>query len=201
MLINEALSGFAPDFIPVVFRRLRKFGTRVAPLGDKVGMRMIIFPVLSVLFLVQSSFAADYYVSVSGSDNSPGTEALPFRSPQAAANVVNPGDTVYIKDGTYPASTATGRVMNLSRSGTPGNMITFRNYPGHSPQIGRLPATLDDTFGFVLWKGASYIRFEGLAFAGTNSACIFLVNTSANAGSGNIEISGNTFDQCGVARS
>ena len=42
-----------------------------------------------------------YYVSPTGSDSNPGTSASPFLTIQAAANAVNPGDMVIVRDGTY----------------------------------------------------------------------------------------------------
>ncbi len=70
----------------------------------------IIAPIffLGLFGLVKSSLAADmYYVSPSGNDINPGTEASPFRNIQRAADIVNPGDTVIVKDGTYSAPTGT----------------------------------------------------------------------------------------------
>jgi hypothetical protein len=153
--------------------------------------------VLVCLIATEASFAAEYYVSASGSDNNPGTEAKPFRNPQAAAAVVNPGDIVYLMNGVYAASTSDKRVMNLVRSGTKENMITFRNYPGHKPQIGRLPATTADQYGFVA-LGADYIRFEGLTFVGTEQGCLYIASIGEN-GSEGIEVVNNTFLQCGRA--
>lgn len=165
---------------------------------DPKHIKLMIAPlVLLTVLWSKSSYATDYYVSPSGSDSNPGTEQLPFRNPQAAANVVNPGDTVFLMDGTYPGVGSDKRVLNLSRSGTPGNMITFRNYPGHRPQIGRLPPTKDDQYGFVL-LGADNIRIEGLAFVGTEQKCLYIASNGIN-GSTNVEIIDNTFDQCGRA--
>jgi hypothetical protein len=45
-----------------------------------------------------------YYVATSGNDSNPGTETLPWRTIQKAANIVSTGDTVYIKAGTYVES-------------------------------------------------------------------------------------------------
>src|SRR5579864_4080172 len=45
--------------------------------------------------------ATTYYVSPSGSDTNPGTQAAPFRQIRAAIAKVKPGDTVSIADGSY----------------------------------------------------------------------------------------------------
>ena len=48
-----------------------------------------------------------YYVdATAGNDASPGTSARPFRTLQHAADLVNPGDGVVVKDGVY-----TGRAL------------------------------------------------------------------------------------------
>ncbi len=68
-----------------------------------------------------------HYVSPTGDDNNPGTEPLPFRNIQAAADKVSPGDTVIVKDGTYTDTNNDGRIVYLSRSGDANNPITFRS--------------------------------------------------------------------------
>jgi len=77
-----------------------------------------------------------YYVdqdNPSADDSNPGTEALPFSTIQAAADIVDPGDTVLIKAGTYQNQLsycvgATCNLVSISRPGTSGNVITFRPY-------------------------------------------------------------------------
>lgn len=196
MFIKESARILALNFTPGQSQKRLRIKGFLKSSGAAMEVAKILIPLVSALAFVQPSLAADYYVSASGSDNNPGTEALPFRNPQAAANVVNPGDTVYIMNGTYAAPSGTKRVMNLNRSGTAGNMITFRNYPGHSPQIGRLPASRAEDFGFAFGNGASHIRVEGLKFAGTRFSCLWLSNLEPAE---NIEVIGNIFDQCGKA--
>jgi len=72
--------------------------------------------------------AATYYVATNGNDSYSGTSSQPFRTPQKAANIASPGDTVLLRAGTYPPFT-------VSRSGLSGAPITFKNYPGESPLI------------------------------------------------------------------
>jgi len=144
---------------------------------------------------------ANFYIDVAtGDDTDDGTtEALAWKTfGQLCANV-SPGDIVLVKNGTYPATTGDDRIINMpqSCSGTVGNLITIKNFPGHSPQLGRLPATTDDQHGIVL-VGADYIRFEGLNFVGTEHKCLNIASNGEN-GSIGIEVVGNTFDQCGRA--
>jgi len=45
--------------------------------------------------------AAEYVVSVNGSDQNPGTVGMPFRTIQKAADVMQPGDVCIVRAGTY----------------------------------------------------------------------------------------------------
>ena len=70
-----------------------------------------------------------YYVDTNNpnaSDNNPGTEALPFKTIQRAANLVGPGDTVLVKGGIYTET------VRIRANGTPSQPITFRAYNGQS---------------------------------------------------------------------
>ena len=48
-----------------------------------------------------STGTADYFVSLTGSDNNPGTKARPFLSLNKAYRVADPGDTIEVAGGTY----------------------------------------------------------------------------------------------------
>ncbi|OAB47259.1 right-handed parallel beta-helix repeat-containing protein [Paenibacillus antarcticus] len=78
-------------------------------------------------------YAADtgtYYVSTAGDDNNPGTLTSPWRTIQKAANTVLPGNTVYVRGGTYL------EYVSIKVSGTQaGGYITFQNYLDEIPVI------------------------------------------------------------------
>ncbi len=66
-----------------------------------------------------------YYVSPTGDDNSTtGSESAPFKTIQKAANKVNPGDTVIVKNGTYTDENNDAYVLVVTRGGTKGNLGT-----------------------------------------------------------------------------
>lgn len=71
--------------------------------------------------------AGAYHVSPTGSDDNPGTAALPWRTLDHAAEAAAPGDTVAVHAGTYSAP---GRITRLDRAGTAGAPITFVGMPG-----------------------------------------------------------------------
>ena len=70
-----------------------------------------------------------WVVSTGGNDNNPGTLALPFKTIQHAANIAQPGDTVFIRGGTYRET------VTPARSGTVSAPITYRPYNSESVTI------------------------------------------------------------------
>ena len=96
------------------------------------------------------------YVDFHGmcSDSGPGTQADPFCTVQAAANVVDPGQTVDISAAT---ASEDPQSVTISRSGTPGEPITFA-WPrtGVDPllspekQTGKAVVTLQDVHDVTL---------------------------------------------------
>src|SRR5262245_58410637 len=66
-----------------------------------------------------AAFAADYYVKNGGNDGANGLSiATAWATPQHAADVVSPGDTVHVLNGSYGG-------FYVERSGTAANPITF----------------------------------------------------------------------------
>lgn len=76
-------------------------------------------------FLCLGSYlnAADYYVATDGSDSNAGTLLAPFATIQHAATVLSPGDTCYIRGGSYYQNTVIDGLH-----GTSSLPITFTNY-------------------------------------------------------------------------
>ena len=102
------------------------------------------------------------YVAPNGNDSNPGTEALPFLTIGKAASVVNPGNTVLIRAGTY-AQTST-----FTRSGTPDAWITIMPYGEEDVLISGV-GTLGILF---LLQNTSYIRIRGIRFADSVSEAV-----------------------------
>ena len=66
--------------------------------------------------------ANTYFVAPNGNDNSPGTEAKPFKTIQRGAKALSAGDTLLVKAGTYVEQ------ISVSDSGTKNNPITIKAY-------------------------------------------------------------------------
>lgn len=68
---------------------------------------------------------ATLYVSPNGSDSNSGRSVdAPLRTVQRAANIVQPGDVVYLRGGVYPIQ------VGFNTSGTSSQPIVWTSYPG-----------------------------------------------------------------------
>ncbi|EKD18389.1 uncharacterized protein L3040_007584 [Drepanopeziza brunnea f. sp. 'multigermtubi'] len=86
-------------------------------------MRYNIF--LVVVAAAHSAYAATYYVSPTGSDTAAGTLAAPYRSIQLAVDKVVPGDTIFMRGGTYSLTT---NIKITRKDGTSSARITLSAY-------------------------------------------------------------------------
>jgi hypothetical protein len=129
------------------------------------------------LFLVTIAGAADYFVSISGLDTNPGTEALPWRTIQKAANSLAAGDTAWVRTGIYKER------VTVNVSGNPtGGPVSFRAFPGEKPIIdgARFIPRKDDTALFLI-KDREYVLVQGFeirrykATSGNRTPCGILV--------------------------
>jgi hypothetical protein len=105
-----------------------------------------------------------YYVSGTGSDSADGlSAATAFLTLQHAANLTQPGDTVYVMNGTYNNSCPSCAVLDISTPGTANNWITYKAYPGQNPQI-----SFNGWEGILFAPTAAYIEVNGLSILGNN---------------------------------
>ena len=84
---------------------------------------------------------AEFYVAPDGKDDQAGTLEAPFATVNRATRTIAPGDTVFIRGGTYKMTEAQiarrnrGRawVNSLSKSGKPGQPINYFAYQNEQP--------------------------------------------------------------------
>jgi hypothetical protein len=88
----------------------------------------------------------DYYVSPAGSDTNPGTLAAPFQTIQRCANSALPGDTCYIRAGTYRET------IQPPISGTADAPISFKPYNGETVTV----SGADVLIGWTAHQGSIY---------------------------------------------
>jgi hypothetical protein len=105
-----------------------------------------------------------YYVSPSGNDANPGTQASPFQQIRAAVAVVQPGDTVLVADGSYLGFDVS------SVNGAAGQPITIQA----QGQNALVTATTDrpDNRDNIFITYSSYVLIDGLNSSnGPRSGC------------------------------
>ena len=113
------------------------------------------FLVLILLLLSSISYGRTFYLSPKGNDFNPGTLAQPFFTLNKAWTVISPGDTIYLRGGSYQY-VSTQYLTN--KNGNSSNMIKVWAYPGEIPVI-----TKNITTGFA-YTWASGILFTGNYF-------------------------------------
>ena len=115
----------------------------------------------------QSSPGDSFYVATSGSDSTGnGSIGSPWRTIQNAVNHSGPGDTVYIRAGTYEEQ------VNVGVSGTATNYIIIRNYSNESVTVTG-SAVRASVFTST---GRDYVAIKGLTIRSSLSYCVWLSN-------------------------
>jgi hypothetical protein len=109
------------------FESRRSIESRRITLYKKTANRIIAAAAVAVAAVTGSAAATTYYVAPDGDNTNNGT-TQPWRTIHYAANNVNvlPGDTVYIRAGTYIEK------VTFNRGGTPTSKIIFSGYPGET---------------------------------------------------------------------
>jgi len=120
--------------------------------------------------LAATASAATYYSAPAGSDSNPGTLPQPFRTLAKGLTVLKPGDTLYLRGGSYKES-----ISDLGQpvpSGTAGQPITIAAYPTETVTIGGT-----GSYAIVDLNATQYLTFTGdpgsahnLVFDGTNTS-------------------------------
>lgn len=113
-----------------------------------------------------------YFVATNGKDSNPGTEAQPWRTIQKAADTVQFGDVVFIKQGTYYER------VQPKNSGQEDLIIVYANYPGHTVTIDGTGVSVPGWGGLFDLSDTSYIRVSGLRVVNSSSSGIFADRTS-----------------------
>lgn len=102
--------------------------------------------------------ATTIYVSPTGSDTSAGTLTAPLKSIQSAIDKAVPGDTIYLRGGTYSPSTN----IQIKKSGTANSPYTLSAYASETPIIDgeALPSTPAPVGGSVAKADRGVLHIE-----------------------------------------
>lgn len=122
-----------------------------------------------------SEFSRVLWVAPTGSDTAAGTEAAPFRTVAKALSLLQPGEAVFLKSGTY-----TERLKLDARDGSSTRYLTVMAAPGAKPVFqGGTGSTTP-----LLDVHRAYWRIEGLTFdvAGDRAFAAFWRGAGAHDG-------------------
>lgn len=136
---------------------------------------MNLLMVAGIAVAVSNAFGAVYYVAPNGKDSNNGSKDSPFATLNKANRVVNAGDTVWVRGGTYMHQD-TSFVKNdnmfagihLTKSGSSDNKrIHYLAYPGEKPVIDFSKMPIANGSGGVRYTSgiliqAQYLHLKGL---------------------------------------
>ncbi|MDF9827608.1 autotransporter-associated beta strand protein [Ereboglobus sp. PH5-10] len=135
----------------------------------------------------------DWYVAPDGDDSATGTLSRPFATIQRAQEAVSPGETVYIRGGTYAMrdsqiaaySGVFAYVTNLTKSGSSGSPITYAAYQDEKPVFDMSAVNPAGYRIHVFSLKGSWIHIRGLEVIGVQ------VNITTHTQSICFEVTGN----------
>ena len=78
-------------------------------------------------FTTSSTTGASFYVATNGNDSNPGTQTQPFRTLSRGVNFLTPGATLFVRAGTYTASTQLANIPSGTSWSAP---VTIKAFPG-----------------------------------------------------------------------
>ena len=132
--LQSCFSCILSSVVPSVHRSRWRAGRRPALFIGFLAS-LVCPPTTPLFFPTSAAFAADYYVSPSGSDANPGTIAAPFATIAKARDVVRTensamsGDiNVYLRGGWHVLTSPL--TFDQRDSGTKGHNVIYQGYPG-----------------------------------------------------------------------
>lgn len=136
------------------------------------------------------SFGQTRYVDASGSDSNDGSEQRPWATIQHAADLVNPGDSVIVRDGVYREA------VIIKRGGFPGAMVTFRAEHKWGARVS--PDATPDGWSIAIATGVDYVTIQDFEITGQpDTAWGIKVNGNHSKILGNkLHDIGTSRDQC-----
>lgn len=121
------------------------------------------------------------YVSTTGSDSNSGSLNSPWATIQHAVEKSKPGDTIFVRGGTYEEGEVWLRA-DYHHCGTPGNLLTIKAYQNE------VPVFVNSARPFIV--ECNYLRVEGLHLKN---------GKSIGVGGNTVQIVNNSFSGSGYA--
>lgn len=118
--------------------------------------------------------ARDFHVATDGKDMNSGTRIAPFATLQRAEKSASPGDTVFIRGGTYRMTEAdiagsvriVAQVTQLRKSGKPGKPIRYFAVPGEKPVFDFSQVKPRDQRVTAFHISGSWLHLKGISVTG-----------------------------------
>jgi hypothetical protein len=128
-----------------------------------------------------------YYVSPNGSDANTGAISDPLRSINTALSKAVPGDTVFVRHGTY------NEKVLFPKSGRLDKFITVKTYAGEQAVIDGTGLSISGKEALVTIRNVRYIIFEGFDVCNYKSSApwVNINGILVDQGSGNIQLRKN----------
>ena len=145
---------------------------------------------LVIFIILNTAILSQIYVAPDGNDSNPGTIDQPLESIQKAQEFASPGDTVFIRGGSYKirqdqittvVSSLFACISYLDKSGTEDQTIKYWAYPGETPVFDFSDVKPANQRVVGIYVIGSYIHIKGLEMTGvqvtitthTESYCIY----------------------------
>jgi hypothetical protein len=96
----------------------------------KTPRRIVLIPIV-FLFLPLSGIAGNWYVATDGSDTGSGTVSDPFHSIEKAVSIVQEGEIIFVRGGTYNLV----NTISITKSGTVASPVSLFAFPGEHPVL------------------------------------------------------------------
>src|SRR5580704_12719109 len=126
---------------------------------------LTLFALFVCVSVATAQTSTSFYVSTTGDDSNPGTEAAPWRTIQHAADKARAGGTVNIRAGVYE------ELVSINASGNSSDgFITFRSYPGETAILDGTHFTPTARTGILTIHNQSYVRVQGLEIRNLRTA-------------------------------
>ena len=115
--------------------------------------------------------AAIYYVAPDGNDMNPGNLRYPFKTLEKALEIVKPGETIYVRGGTYHCD----KTILFDKSGEEGKPIRVWAYKNEKPEF-----DFSEAWNEGLLIKVAYWHLRGLIVTGTERAAVCLKSIYAH---------------------
>ncbi len=123
--------------------------------------------ILAIATRTTSPSGTTRFISSTGDDTADGSFERPWKNIEHVVDRLQPGDTVYLREGTYRVN----KMIVPSRSGVEGKWVTLSGYPGETAVLDGQDLVIDKDSrqGVITAVDISYLRIQNLTVI--NSSC------------------------------